>query len=154
MAKPDQPPSAGSLMEDILADALAIQDRFVAEPMLKKTGRGVLKSRGNASLVMSSNACSGAVSRTRCRRRASSLAASCFGMGGVILVVAEWHRVGQSGYPLRTVRESFPSYGSSLSKDISYVACPGWFSFPEFKSIAVSIVKGSEMTNGKGVGDD
>ena len=46
MAKPDQPPSAGSLMEDILADALAIQDRFVAEPMLKKTGRGVLKSRG------------------------------------------------------------------------------------------------------------
>ena len=64
------------------------------------------------------------------------------------------HRVGQSGYPLRTVRESFPSYGSSLSKDISYVACPGWFSFPEFKSIAVSIVKGSEMTNGKGVGDD
>lgn len=33
-------------MDDILVDALAIQDRFVAEPMLKKTGRGVLKSRG------------------------------------------------------------------------------------------------------------
>lgn len=33
-------------MDDILADALAIQDRFVAEPMLKTTGRGVLKSRG------------------------------------------------------------------------------------------------------------
>ena len=33
-------------MDDILADALAIQDRFVAEPMLKSTGRGVLKSRG------------------------------------------------------------------------------------------------------------
>ena len=37
-------------MEDILADALAIQDRFVAEPMLKKTGRGVLKSRGGEGL--------------------------------------------------------------------------------------------------------
>lgn len=33
-------------MEDILADALAIQDRFVAEPMLKTTGRGTLRSRG------------------------------------------------------------------------------------------------------------
>lgn len=33
-------------MDDILADALAIQDRFVAEPMLKTTGRGMLKSRG------------------------------------------------------------------------------------------------------------
>ena len=33
-------------MDEILADALAIQDRFVAEPMLKTTGRGVLKSRG------------------------------------------------------------------------------------------------------------
>ncbi len=37
-------------MEDILEDALAIQDRFVAEPMLKTTGRGVLKSRGVESL--------------------------------------------------------------------------------------------------------
>ncbi len=27
--------------------------------------------------------------------------------------------------PLRTVRESFPSYGSSLSKDISGLVCPG-----------------------------
>ena len=33
-------------MDDILADALAIQDRFIAEPMLKTTGHGVLKSRG------------------------------------------------------------------------------------------------------------
>lgn len=33
-------------MEDILADAWAIQDRFVPEPMLKKTGHGVLRSRG------------------------------------------------------------------------------------------------------------
>ena len=40
------PPAGGSLMDDILADALSIQDRFVAEPMLQKTGRGVLKSRG------------------------------------------------------------------------------------------------------------
>jgi hypothetical protein len=45
-AQLDQPPAKGSLMDDILADALAIQDRFVAEPVLKKTGRGVLKSRG------------------------------------------------------------------------------------------------------------
>jgi hypothetical protein len=33
-------------MDDILADALAIQERFVAEPMLKTTGRGVLRSSG------------------------------------------------------------------------------------------------------------
>ena len=40
------PPRTRSLMDEILDDALAIQDRFVAEPMLKRTGRGVLKSRG------------------------------------------------------------------------------------------------------------
>ena len=45
-AQPNPATAKVSLMEDILADALAIQDRFVAEPMLKKTGRGVLKSRG------------------------------------------------------------------------------------------------------------
>ena len=45
-AQPIQPTAKGSLMDDILDDALAIQDRFVAEPMLKKTGHGVLKSRG------------------------------------------------------------------------------------------------------------
>ena len=45
-AQPIQPPAKGSLVDDILDDALAIQDRFAAEPMLKKTGRGVLKSRG------------------------------------------------------------------------------------------------------------
>lgn len=33
-------------MEEILADALAIQDRFAAEPHFKSTGEGVLKSRG------------------------------------------------------------------------------------------------------------
>ena len=45
-AQPIQPTAKGSLMDDILDDALAFQDRFVAEPILKKTGRGVLKSRG------------------------------------------------------------------------------------------------------------
>jgi hypothetical protein len=30
----------------LLKDGLAIQDRFVAEPMLKSTGKGHLKSRG------------------------------------------------------------------------------------------------------------
>ena len=33
-------------MDDIFNDALAIQDRCVAEPMLKSTGRGALKNRG------------------------------------------------------------------------------------------------------------
>lgn len=45
-AQPNPTPAKASLMDDILADALAIQDRFVPEPMLKTTGRGVLKSRG------------------------------------------------------------------------------------------------------------
>lgn len=34
------------VFQDLLADALAIQDRFVAEPRLKTTGIGHLKSRG------------------------------------------------------------------------------------------------------------
>ncbi|MDZ4401302.1 hypothetical protein [Prosthecobacter sp.] len=34
------------IFQDLLADALAIQDRFVAEPRLKTTGKGLLKSRG------------------------------------------------------------------------------------------------------------
>jgi len=34
------------MFQDLLADALAIQDRFVAEPRLKTTGTGYLKSRG------------------------------------------------------------------------------------------------------------
>lgn len=34
------------VFQDLLADALAIQDRFVAEPKLKTTGTGHLKSRG------------------------------------------------------------------------------------------------------------
>jgi hypothetical protein len=35
-----------SIFDALLADALSIQERFVAEPMLKTTGRGYLKSRG------------------------------------------------------------------------------------------------------------
>jgi hypothetical protein len=34
-----------------MADALAIQDRFIPEPMLKTTGRGGLKSRGVEGLI-------------------------------------------------------------------------------------------------------
>ncbi len=34
------------MFQELLADALAIQDRFVAEPRLKTTGTGHLKSRG------------------------------------------------------------------------------------------------------------
>lgn len=45
-APPIPSPDTPSLMDEILNDALAIQDRFVAEPRLKQTGRGVLKSRG------------------------------------------------------------------------------------------------------------
>ena len=49
-AQPIQPTAKSALLDDILNDALAIQDRFVAEPMLKTTGRGVLKSRGAEGL--------------------------------------------------------------------------------------------------------
>ena len=45
-ATPKPASAKASLMEDILADAWAIQDRFVAEPMLKRTGHGILRSRG------------------------------------------------------------------------------------------------------------
>lgn len=38
-------------MEEILADALAIQDRFTAEPLLKFTGKGALKSRGANAII-------------------------------------------------------------------------------------------------------
>lgn len=52
---PPKNPSEGSeklsnAMAEILEDALSIQDRFVPEPMLKTTGKGVLKSRGAQSL--------------------------------------------------------------------------------------------------------
>ena len=43
------------LLEDpvfrrVMADALAIQDRFAAEPVYAKTGKGYLKSEGVAEL--------------------------------------------------------------------------------------------------------
>ncbi len=34
------------LFLEVMADALAIQDRFVAEPLYGKTGKGFLKSAG------------------------------------------------------------------------------------------------------------
>jgi hypothetical protein len=45
-AKPLDP-----LLAEVMADALAIQDRFMPGPMLKTTGRGVLKSRGVEGLI-------------------------------------------------------------------------------------------------------
>ncbi len=39
------------LLLEVLRDAVAIQDRFVPEPMLKTTGQGVLKSRGVEGLL-------------------------------------------------------------------------------------------------------
>jgi hypothetical protein len=46
--KPDASSLHGEadVFQNLLADALAIQDRFVAEPRLKTTGKGHLKSRG------------------------------------------------------------------------------------------------------------
>ena len=38
------------LFQRVLADALAIQDRFAAEPVYAKTGKGSLKSAGVAEL--------------------------------------------------------------------------------------------------------
>jgi hypothetical protein len=45
------PPIDPKLLEDpvfkrVMADALAIQERFVAEPVYAKTGKGYLKSEG------------------------------------------------------------------------------------------------------------
>lgn len=48
---PDQAESPDPLLAEVMADALAIQDRFVPEPMLKTTGKGVLKSRGVQGLI-------------------------------------------------------------------------------------------------------
>jgi hypothetical protein len=44
--QPDPPPTLSPAMAEILEDALAIQDRFEAAPLLKTTGQGSLKSRG------------------------------------------------------------------------------------------------------------
>ena len=38
------------VFQRVLADALSIQDRFAAEPVYAKTGRGFLKSEGVAAL--------------------------------------------------------------------------------------------------------
>ena len=48
---PDEAKSPDPLLAEVMADALAIQDRFIPEPMLKTIGRGVLKSRGVQGLV-------------------------------------------------------------------------------------------------------
>jgi hypothetical protein len=38
------------VFQRVLADALAIQDRFAAEPIYARTGKGYLKSEGVAEL--------------------------------------------------------------------------------------------------------
>ena len=43
--------SVDPVLARLLEDGLAIQDRFIAEPMLKTTGKGYLKSRGVQGLV-------------------------------------------------------------------------------------------------------
>jgi hypothetical protein len=45
-AKQIPAPPVDPIVARLLEDGLAIQDRFIAEPMLKKTGKGHLKSRG------------------------------------------------------------------------------------------------------------
>lgn len=39
------------VFQRVLADALAIQDRFAAEPVYAKTGKGFLKSAGVEELI-------------------------------------------------------------------------------------------------------
>jgi len=39
-------------LREAMKEALRIQDRFVAEPLFAKTGRGYLKSEGVATLQM------------------------------------------------------------------------------------------------------
>jgi hypothetical protein len=46
MAQDDKKPSVDPVVARLLEDGLAIQDRFIPEPMLKTTGKGHLKSRG------------------------------------------------------------------------------------------------------------
>jgi hypothetical protein len=38
------------VFQRVMTDALAIQDRFAAEPVYAKTGKGILKSAGVAEL--------------------------------------------------------------------------------------------------------
>jgi hypothetical protein len=44
-------PKPDPVVARLLEDGLAIQDRFIPEPMLKTTGRGHLKSRGVQGLI-------------------------------------------------------------------------------------------------------
>jgi len=46
--KPEIDPKllADPVFQRVLADSLAIQDRFAAEPVFARTGQGVLKSEG------------------------------------------------------------------------------------------------------------
>ena len=52
---PAKPPTGSQFENDplfleVMAEALAIQDRFVAEPVYAKTGKGYLKSVGVSEL--------------------------------------------------------------------------------------------------------
>lgn len=47
----DADPSLDPILARLIEDGLAIQDRFIAEPMLKLTGKGYLKSRGVEGLI-------------------------------------------------------------------------------------------------------
>jgi hypothetical protein len=44
--KPSSKFANDPLFLEVMADALAIQDRFIAEPLYAKTGKGHLKSAG------------------------------------------------------------------------------------------------------------
>ena len=44
--KPENPFANNPLFLEVMAEALAIQDRFSAEPVYAKTGKGYLKSVG------------------------------------------------------------------------------------------------------------
>jgi hypothetical protein len=44
--KPENPFESNPLFLEVMAEALAIQDRFSAEPVYAKTGKGYLKSVG------------------------------------------------------------------------------------------------------------
>jgi len=48
--QPGSPFENDPLFLEIMADALAIQDRFVAEPVYAKTGKGYLRSVGVSEL--------------------------------------------------------------------------------------------------------
>ena len=49
--KPENPFESNPLFLEVMAEALAIQDRFSAEPVYAKTGKGYLKSVGVEEIV-------------------------------------------------------------------------------------------------------